>query len=108
MWASRQWTHYSTLGWRATPDLRREGPRWTCGWGLMRRRRQGPLIAGILFRIPPEFSLVESLRSGRYQTSPAIAAELLRESNDYAELTAHEQVAALRDVVRRYGPGRSG
>ncbi|PWC91886.1 hypothetical protein TSO5_18705 [Azospirillum sp. TSO5] len=74
-----------------------KGPRWTRGWGIACSRQALPTSERLLAR----------LRAGRHQTSPVVAVELLIESTRFATLTFHERTAAVRDVVQRYGPGRS-
>lgn len=78
------------------PRLR--GPRWRQAWGRQwfnawSRKRSPTFLARI--------------RAGLFQASSVIAVEMLVESAAYQRLTAHQQLAALRDVVKHYDAGRS-
>lgn len=77
--------------------LRLRGPRWRVAWGHR------------TFRIAHRHAwsqVLRRLRVGTYATSPAIALELLERCKTFHALTAHEQAAAIRDVVAHYGLGR--
>ncbi len=97
LWRNRRWSHYGARFSQAPPGMLLKGPRWTRGWGIACSRQALRTSERFLGR----------LRAGRHQTSPVVAVELLIESTRYATLTFHERTAAVRDVVQRYGPGRS-
>ena len=88
--------------WRDGPaympfrPARLRGPRWNLGWALISTRLGRNSVAKM-----------RRLRDGTFPTSSAIALEVLDRCVAFHELSAHEQVAAIRDVVRHYGRGRA-
>lgn len=78
--------------------LAERGPRWRQAWGRKWYNAWTRKTSN---------SFLRRIRAGRFQTAPAVAVELLLECEGYRRLTAHQQVAALRDVARHYGPGRA-